>query len=429
MWTPFKTKATPEREDTETPRQPDVMYLNSGIGVAVVQWSDYVSAENALRHPVIFRALNKLAESVQQVPFKVRLDPNAPASETTGKARIVADLQALLDNPNEDMTPAMLRYWMTLQYACYGRIPFKVGVKATDMTRPNGIYPLEAKHVRVHLSERGGPKSYDYGAGESKQSFPSFNTHQRSPTTKGFVTQIWKPALKGYQHKDERNSPLSAVGLPAQVIRSLLMRAIQTAEGHPNVRYLVVAEKQLNENQKAALKQHLNDDHGPDGPDAGKIPILQAAGKIEIHTLDNDLSDIHSKTPSDDMARIIFGAFGIPIALAGMGAADGAKFAGNYVESRQAFWQDTIIPSYVSPVCQGLTRVLCPPGVIIVPDLDQIPALKEGRILSMKNASSITFLTTTEKRELFGLEANSALPETTGAPASGNPSGETGNEQ
>jgi phage portal protein BeeE len=123
--------------------------------------------------------------------------------------------------------------------------------------------------------------------------------------------------------------------------------------------------------------------------------------------------------PSDDMARLIFGAFGIPIALAGMGAADGAKFAGNYVESRAAFWEDTIIPDYVSPLMQGMTRLLCPTGVRIVADLDEIPALKKSRVTSMVEADGIGFLTTNEKRELYGWEETNAIPATDTPPATG----------
>jgi len=34
----------------------------------------------------------------------------------------------------------------------------------------------------------------------------------------------------------------------------------------------------------------------------------------------------------------------------GLGSADAAKYANNYGESRLSFWQDTIVPSYLSPI-------------------------------------------------------------------------------
>lgn len=425
---PFR-KAVPERPATDAPVQPEIVYLTSGMAVAIVQWNDRIMAAQALRHPIVHRAVDKIASSVQQVRFLVQEDENAPSTERSGTATVRKKLQVVLDNPNNDLTAAMFRYWMGLTYAVYGRLPLRVTMGAMDPTVANAIYPLDAAHVYVKQSTRGSATKYEYGTGSEKEVFPALAAFKQSPSNRGFVTQIWKPGLKGYQHKDDGNTPLQSLGLPAQVIRSLLIRAIQTAEGHPNVRYLVTCSKTLTDPQKEALKQHLNQDHGPQGPDAGKVPILQNAADVVIHTLDNDLSDIHSKMPSDDMARLIFGGFGIPIALAGMGAADGAKFASNYIESRSAFWEDTIVPGYITPMATGLTQALCPPGLVIVPDLDTVPAMMAARMTQMKELKDVNFLTTSEKRSLFGYQATTAIPEFTAAkPAAPTPATNPGAE-
>lgn len=427
MW-PFNTKAAPERELSESPRQPEIFYLDNNIGVAVIKWNDYIQAQEAMKHPIVFRALNKIAESVQQVGWKVQDDPEATDAERRGNETFKRDLQAVLNCPNEEMTPAMLRYWMALSFACYGRVPFKVGVSAMNLMRPNGIYPLEARHVRAQLDQRGVATEFEYGAGDRKEVYPSFKRHERNPTSKGFANQIWKPGLRGFQHHDERNSPLQAVGLPSAVIRALLVRAIETANGHPNVRYAVTSDKTLTPAQIETIAKFMNDDHSTDGAMSGKIPIIGNAGSITIHKLDNDLSDIHSKTPSDDMARLIFGAFGIPIALAGIGGADAAKFAGNFDESRSTFWEDTIAPGYVNPIFQGMTRVMCPPGVLIAPDYDKVPAMRYRRIKNMKEVDAVTFMTNTEKRAMFDMEPNAALPETSTPAAAPQPAPTEGTE-
>jgi hypothetical protein len=311
----------------------------------------------------------------------------------------------------------MFRYWMGLTYATYGRIPLRITMGAVDPTTANALYPLDAGYVFAKMNTRGAIDAYEYGSGNEKTLFPSMSVYKNKPTKNGFVAQFWKPGLKGYHHKDDGNSPLQSLGLPAQVIKSLLRRAIATAEGHPNVRYMVTCSKTLTNAQKEALRNHLNEDHGVNGPDAGKIPILQNAADVVIHKLDNDLSDIHSKMPSDDMARLIFGGFGIPIALAGMGAADAAKFASNYVESRSAFWEDTIVPGYITPIAVGLTQALCPVGLVIVPDLDSVPAMMAARLTSMKDLKDVTFLTTSEKRALFDYAPTTSIPEYTAAKA------------
>ncbi len=196
------------------------------------------------------------------------------------------------------------------------------------------------------------------------------------------------------------HNTLGAIGLPAAVVEMLLQRAYDTASGHPNTRYIVTAEKTLTNKQKDAVKEHI-ENSGPGGEEAGNILFLYNT-KVEVHKLDNDLSDIHSKMPADDMTRMIAGAFGIPIALIGLGAADGAKFAGNYTESRRSFWEDTIIPQYLTPIAGGLTTALCPPGARIVFDLDTIEAIIESRAARAKTIEPVTFLTNDEKRELAG---------------------------
>lgn len=429
MW-PFKTetKAAPERAATAAPKQPQVMYLRNGTAALIIDYHDYADAQVALKHPIIYRALNKLCTAMQQARWFVELDPNAPEEDRAGKDQFIKDLQSVLDSPNNDMTSAQLRYWMALNYLLYGRVPTKFGFSSIKPNKLNAIYTLETQRVHAELSQRGAVVGFEYGTGNEKQRFMSKETWEKSTDkSKGFVNQIWKPALKGFQDKAERNTPLRAIGLPAKVITALMMRAISSAEGHPNCRYLVTTTRKLTDAQKETLREHLNEDYSNDGEDAGGVPILTHAGEIEIHKLDNDLSDIHSKTPSDDMARIIFGAFDIPIALAGIGAADSAKFTGNFDSSRLSFWQDAVIPGLVEPIFQGLTKALCPSGVRISLDQEAIPALVTGRILSMKEAKDIDFLTTNEKREIFGWPPTTEIPALPSAPVAATPAKEPSN--
>lgn len=393
-----------DRSEKDFPVQPTVMYLDGSVGVQVITFNDVMAAHLAMRHPIVYRALDKIASSVQQISWFAMPDDSKRSKERAG-TRAVAEVQELLDSPNGEMTPAMLRYWLALTYASYGRVPVKVGHKITGSRAANGIYPLEARYVDVFRNRRGIAERYEYGHTEEKEVYPSRQAWERNRDSNGFIDQIWRPGLRGLQHRDDCNTPLNAINLPAQVIRELLQRAIKSAQGHPNIRYLVTCSKTLTDGQLKALRNHLNTEHATRGELSGSIPILQNAAEIEIHKLDNDLSDIHTKMPSDDMARLIFGAFGIPIALAGVSSADSAKFASNYTESRKAFWQDTIIPVYVEPLFQGLTKMICPPGVIIAPDYDSVPALMTGRITSMQEADAVTFLTINEKRAMFGWEA------------------------
>lgn len=405
------TKASSGERASKTPTSPEIVYLNNGSAMAILQWNEHIAAEAAMSHVVIRRALHKIASSVQQVGWIAAIDPLASAADQQNKEGVIRDINAFLSSPHDELAPDMMRYWMALNFALYSRIPIKVSFMATKPLVPLGIWPLEAKYVYAKYDKRGRVDKYEYGTSDTKQVFRS---RQAAGRGQDFITQLWRPGLTGRQSRTDTNSPLNTIGLPAQVIKSLLIRAINTAEGHPNVRYLVTADGKLTDQQKVAIKTHLNDDHGLAGIEAGRIPILNNVAGFQIHTLDNDLSDIHSKMPMDDMSRLIFGAFDIPIALAGIGAADASKFAGNYDESRAAFWEDTIVPMYVSPIFGGLTEALCPPGVCIKPNYDKVPAMQMRRVANMKAVSGVEFLTTNEKRAMFGFEPSTELPAQTG---------------
>lgn len=397
----FIFKAAPDRRPADTPPEPTIMYLGNGAGAMLVSHNQVLGAEAAMAHPIVRRALDKIASSVQTVKWFAEEDPDARSSDRRSASGAIKDLNDLLRSPNDIMTSAQLRYWLGLNLALYDRAPFKVSKSATRAGRPNGIFAMETQYVKIDAVNRGGAVTrYKYGNGENSTTIPG---RVAANETQSFADEVWRPSIKPTPNTNCTTSLLSSVSLPAGVIKALLHRAIATAEGHPNVRYMVITDSTLNEGQRTVLKRHL-EGHDTNGQDSGRIAVLRTSARLDIEKLDNDLSDIHSKMPSDDMARLIFGAYGIPIALAGMGAADGAKFAGNYIESRAAFWEDTIVPSYLMPIGDAMTRALCPKGARISFDLDSIQALMHSRITSMKEASAVTFLTDNEKREMFGFD-------------------------
>jgi hypothetical protein len=390
-------KAAPVREPSDVPRSPVRTWSRNAT--PVVEYSNVIAGHMALQHPIVFRALNKIAGSVQQVKWYAEADPDVLASERAG-ASVIKDINAVLNSPNDTLASDQLRYWMALNYAVYGRVPFKVGIGVNG--NPNAIYPLSAQSVSAIVDSRGQIKEYEYGttAGGSKIRYPTRKQAEREGSNKGYVHEIYTPNLDATIEKGKNITALGAIGLPAEVVTMLLRRAYDTASGHPNSKYVIVAEKTLTQDQKDALQNKI-DETSLDGEAAGETLFLYNT-KIEIHKLDNDLSDIHSKMPSDDMARMIYGAFGIPISLVGMGAADGAKFAGNYKESRQSFWEDTIIPFYITPIATGLTAALCPYGARVRFDLDSIDAIQDSRVGRAQTLSAVDFLTQDEKRELTG---------------------------
>lgn len=388
-----------------------VRQLSNGSKV-VITYLDAIQADVALEHPILFRILNKLAISVQSVRWYAEKDPDAPKGEQRSATdTILSDLQAVLDSPNDDMTADQFRYWMTLSFASYARSCFLV--TKSSMGKINGLWPLDAKMTSIITDDRGVVTDYKYGVGDSAKVYPSQRKAEKINGHKPFVYEMYIPNLTGTRTRGSNMSPLSALGLPAKIVSLLLQRAVDSAGGHPNSKYIVVAERSLTDTQKDEIRDHL-ENMEPGAEESGNV-IFVYNTKVEVVTLDNNLGDIHSKVPLDDMARMMAGVYGIPVSLLGLAAADGAKFAGNYKESRRSFWEDTIIPSYLEPIAIAMTRAICPPGVRIAFDMDAIPALQDARVERAKNLTFVTFWTGDEKRLLtgfppLGYELPSAIP-------------------
>lgn len=391
------TKRAPDRSPSDQPVSP--LGFWTGKTIQTVTYQESVSAEAALKHPILYRCLNKLATAVASVDWYVEQDDKVPVQDRAGQIVIKA-LNAVLQNPTDQYTRSQLLNWMTLNYACYGRVPFKVGVSSVGPTfYPNGIYPLTARFLTARKDSRGVIEAYVYGETVDKQEWP---TRKKAKAGQSYVYEIIKPNLDGTAESRNNINPLSAIGLPAQIITLLLQRAVDTASGHPNSKYIVACDKTLTNKQRDELKNQV-DQSRPEGEESGQVLFLFNTSAT-VSKLDNDLSDIHSKMPLDDMARQIAGAFGIPVALLGLAASDAAKFAGNYTESRRSFWEDTIIPEYLEPFAIGMTNALCPPGARVVFDYDSIQAMLDTRITNAERLGRVTYLTRDEKRDITGFD-------------------------
>jgi len=393
------TKRKPDRVETDEPASP--IYIMGGQPVRFLSNQAIATADVAQRKsPQLYRITNFIASSVQSVPWYCEEDPEVNVSERLGASKLKA-LNDLLKSPNDTYTAQQLQYWIALNLMLYARSHFKVGV-GTNGT-PNGIYPLAAKHVKGVLNSRGIVDKYEYGMGENKTTLPSRRTAERGGATGvSYAAEIAFPSLTGLVEYNKAPAAIESLSVPLMIIDALMQRALDTASGHPNVKYVITAEKTITKQQKAALLKHL-EESAAGGEHSGEVLFLYNTD-VKVHTLDNKLSDIHSKLPLDDMTRQIAGVFGVPVALLGLGSADAAKYASNYVESRLSFWQDTVVPCYLVPIAAGMTQAICPPGARVAFDLDKVPALWEGRANLGKTLSAVTFLSNNEKRDVLGFE-------------------------
>ena len=398
-------KKAPERPASDEPVSP--VFVMGGQPVRFLSQNAIVAAEVSHRkNPQLFRITNFVATSVQSVPWYCEADPDSIKAEQAGASKVKA-INDLLKSPNDTLTSQQLEYWIALNLMLYGRAHFKVGVGSAGT--PNGIYPLAAKYTKGVINSRGTVDAYEYGFNNDKVTLPTRRTAEKRGRGEAYAAEISFPSLTGMVEYNKAPAAMESIAKPLAIIEALMQRALDTATGHSNIKYVITAEKTLTKAQKEALEKHLADS-APGQEESGSVLFLYNTA-VEVHKLDNDLKDVHSKLPLDDMTRQIAGVFGVPIALLGLGSADSAKYASNYEESRRSFWQDTIAPSYLVPIAAGMTQALCPPGSRIAYDFDSIPAMWQDRAKLGETLSRVNFLTSDEKRGILGFEPNPDIPQ------------------
>lgn len=397
-------KKRPERSEREEPNSP--IYVVAGQPMRMLAFNAGAAADEMLRKsPQLYRIVNFVASAVQSVPWKCEEDTDVIQSERAAATPIKL-INDLLRSPNDTMTAQQLQYWVAMNLMLYGRSHFKVGVGVTGT--PTGIYPLAAKYVDGIPNARGSLDGYRYGTPPNEEIYPTRRMAEKRKLNQAYAAEISFPSLSGLVEYNKAPAAIESIAQPLAIINALMQRALDTANGHPNMRYVITAEKTLTKAQKDALHKYL-DASGPGSENSGQILFLYNTD-IKVHELDNQLGDIHSKIPLDDMTRQIAGVFGVPIALIGLGSADAAKYANNYPESRLSFWQDTVVPGYLAPIASGMTAAICPPGARVVFNYDAVPALWSGRSKLGESLSDVAFLTTNEKRKILGYEKDDTLP-------------------
>lgn len=411
-WYEFLVKKKPDRPATDEPVSP--IYVMGTQPVRFLSSAAIMAADVALRKcPQLFRIVNFVASAVQSVPWYCEQDPDTVAMDRAGASKVKA-INDLLKSPNDTFTSQQMQYWIAMNLMLYARAHFKVGIGSLGM--PNGLYPLAARYIRGVLNNRGTVEKYEYGISPETQTvLPTRRTAEKLGPNTAYAAEISFPSLTGLVEYNKTPAAIESIAHPIAIISMLMQRALDTASGHPNIKYVITAEKTLTKQQKDALTEHLVA-ATPGGEESGGVLFLYNTS-IQVHKLENDLNDIHSKLPLDDMTRQIAGVFGVPIALLGLGSADAAKYANNYAESRLAFWQETLIPCYLSPIAAGMTAAICPSGARIMFDLDAVPALWQGRADLGLTLSQVTCLTTNEKRAVLDFPPTSEIPAVMPAPA------------
>jgi len=367
-------------------------------GLSPVNYDQVFKAAYALKHPAIFRCVDKIASVVQETRLVARKIPKEEGVVYTRQDATTKALQCMIDNPNDTFNAIQFKYWIAVNLALFGQLFLKVGRSSALL--PNALYPLQTPNTTILLAKNGTIRGIRIltSDGLAHQDLPTRQVVEGEELAGNSSGKAWGYHL--FRPSEDvlkmQNSPLAATTVPADIIALLLARAKDTASGAPNLRYIVATDADTTPEQENSITNLFNSSR-PDGQKSGQVGFISGT-QAKILELDNGMNDIHTKMPMDDMFRMVGAIFGVPMALLGISAADGAKFASNFVESRLAFVQDTIIPSYLHPIETGITAAACPPGYEIVFDRDSIQALNDERVNKALKLKDIPFLTDEEKR-------------------------------
>ena len=258
---------------------------------------------------------------------------------------------------------------------------------------PAELFALRPERVTIEQDARGWPAAYLYRAGEAVARYPAVDGAGRPSLVHLRATN----PLDDHYGVGSLGPAAGAVAVhnaAARWNKALLDNAARPSGAlvyEPGDGAALSAEQfeRLRREMEAGFAGAAN---------AGRPMLLEGGLKWQAMSLTPaDMDFVSLKAAA---AREIALAFGVPPMLLGL---PGDNTYANYSEANRALWRLTIVP-LIGKIAGGIAGGLRAwwPGVEVVPDLDQVPALASDRQALWAQLSAADFLTVDEKREMLG---------------------------
>lgn len=331
------------------------------------------------KHPLAFACVRKIAWEAAQAPLIAYNDDGS----------VNQDYTALLSSPNPEYSGSDWRRIAYLSLAGLGNFAttaFRGARGGMDELWPNRIDRMESE-----LGPRGSVAYWKYKLGGKEQRLETRDVmHIRQQWIDmgqyGVPTACTNAAnLKYHDGFNDWNN-----------------RLLDGAQGVSEILCIDGDEHLSNDQMKQAAetlkKFRLSGEDGLTGARA----LLNA--KIKSVSRGVNPQELQAIEWFDRLTKSILNAYGVPSVLMDIGG--GATYE-NQREARASFWEDTLIPGYVTPLADGLTRFFSEGGdrITVKPDLGAVPALVHRRTELMKCLESVSFMTMNEKRARVGMES------------------------
>ena len=355
-----------------------------------------LAAINAIKNDIVFQCVERIARAVMSVEWYAEIDPTVTddTKNLINKETLIR-FNKLLKKPC-NLSGAQLRYWMAHKLALQARVAIKVGI---DNNKVNALYPL-SKPLEYLTDNDGRIVSYQYGIEPDKEVLIPVEQAKNADgiTKKPFCFEIYNPHIS--LNVEDSNAPLSALSYPVEIINSSLRRIYDLADKMPNMKHILFTQDDITPSDQQSIENSIKEKN-IESVDSDGFAFFGGVNLKHIPITDN-LDDNSTKMITNDMAKRIAGIFGVPLVLLNFTDTNGTSFASDYVISRQSFFEDTIVPSYLTPIQEALTSNLCPDGIRIRFDLNMISALRDKRLNAVTYLKDVNFLSEEEKRALLG---------------------------
>lgn len=339
-------------------------------------------------HPVAMACIGRIAAAVGSIPFGVDLED--------GQIMYEHPLSERLQNPRCQGGASGLFRQVAASLATCGRA-YIYGVRSrVDGAPPAALYFIRPDRLSRRLSSEGDIIGYDYASPRG--------TVRIDPRDVVDIRLPWlsdDPA-QGLGTTDEEAYSSITPGWDGlalyQGMSRLLRKLLDNNGGMPGVlAWSSETGEPMTDAQRAEIKSFF-ERFRTGGDRYGEIAFVDAAGgKLDFVKITTGIADLRIQESQLAAARETCALYGVPILLLSLG--QDATYA-NQAEARRYFWLDTIIPSYVSPICDALSAWF---GVTIAADLNDIPALADYRMTQAQAIATMDYLTINEKRAKVGL--------------------------
>jgi hypothetical protein len=340
--------------------------------------------------PIVKQCVDKITNCCQHIPFQVIKDDTSTAT-----LKQLNDLEKLLHSFQFIGTTANeFKRLVTKYLALYGFTPLMVSLD--DKGNPTAIRIIHEPIIPVFKEGVFHPVIEKYIIGKNFE-LPSEETYLSGRRVKKYLMIVGKSLNN--ENDIYTSSPLYSLFYDLASLEILKKRLCENIQKNAGEKTFLIAGLIPNDYEK--LKEIYSK------PPYKDFTILQsgASNGVPIQQVKADFGSQHLEGIPiiNDFKREVANSFQIPSSLLGIASQDGSRYTNNLSGLRQYFYEEVIIPKYLTPISDALSRCLANTKTKIIFNLTDVDFLNNKKADYMSVVSGLDVLTFNEKRQMLKL--------------------------